>query len=397
MILVGIDVASDKHDVCIMSDNGEIIRENFTVPNKESGYKKLLGEVEKAKKLFKDDDIRIGLESTGVYSIGITEFLEKSFPGSVVLINPVLTSMFELSIHVHYAKTDRNDALGICKFLSKNQDIRTYAPVSYHIKQLRGLYRERTKLNKRLNQDINKLNGQLHIVFPEFVEKHATMGHFELELLSRYPSAASLKYIKPETLVNKLSKVPYLRISLEKAKEIIVLAKNSVGTDGFDDFVISQTARRVIFLKEQVKEMTEKIADIVKEDYGYLLTIDGVGTTCIGGIVGEIGDVNNYHGSDSIVALAGLCPYVYESGKYEARHTRITKNGSSYLRNALYMAAQSMYLHKANPIYDYVEKKKKEGKSHICALDHAARKLANIIFSMMKTKTEFRSESTQKR
>ena len=40
MILVGIDVASDKHDVSIMRDSGEIIRENFTVLNKESGYKK---------------------------------------------------------------------------------------------------------------------------------------------------------------------------------------------------------------------------------------------------------------------------------------------------------------------------------------------------------------------
>ena len=72
MILVGIDVASDKHDVSIMRDSGEIIRENFTVLNKESGYKKLLGEIEKAKKLYKDDNIRIGFESTGVYSVGLT-------------------------------------------------------------------------------------------------------------------------------------------------------------------------------------------------------------------------------------------------------------------------------------------------------------------------------------
>lgn len=393
MILVGIDVASEKHDVCIMRDSGEVIRENFTVLNKESGYKKLLGEIEKAKKLYKDDSIRIGLESTGVYSIGLTEFLEEKYPGSVILINPVLTSMFELSIHVHYAKTDKNDALGICKFLAKNQDIRPYTPVSYHTKQLRELYRERIKLNKRINQDVNRLKGQLHIVFPEFLEKHPTIGLFELELISRYPSASSLKKIKPETLLKKLSKVDYLRINLKKATEIIELAKVSIGNENYEDFVVSQVAKRVMFLKEQIKEITERITEIVKEDYSYLLTINGVGAICIGGIIGEIGDVNNYHGSDSIVALAGLCPYVYESGKYAAQHTRIMKNGSSYLRNALYMAAQSMYLHKANPIYDYVEKKRKEGKSRVCALDHAARKLCNIIFSMMKTKSEFRSES----
>lgn len=304
--------------------------------------------------------------------------------------------MFELSIHVHYAKTDRCDASGICKFLAKNQDIRPYTNVSYHIKQLRELYRERIKLNKRLNQDMNRLKGQLHIVFPEFLEKHSKLGLFELELISRYPSASSLKKVKADTLFKKLSKVNYLRIDIMKANKIIELAKQSVGNDNYEDFVISQTANRIIFLKQQIEQITKKITEIFKENYSYLLTIKGIGAICIGGIIGEIGDVNNYHGSDSIVALAGLCPYVYESGKYQAKHTRITKNGSPYLRNALYIAAQSMYLHKANPIYDFVNKKRKEGKSKICAFDHAARKLTNIIFSMMKTKSGFKSESVTK-
>ena len=49
-----------------------------------------------------------------------------------------------------------------------------------------------------------------------------------------------------------------------------------------------------------------------------------------------------------------------------------------------------MFMHKVNPIYDFVIKKMKESKSHVCAMDHAARKLCNIIFSMMKTKLEFK-------
>ena len=102
---------------------------------------------------------------TGVYSMALTDYLATRYEGSVILINPILTSMFELSCHVHYAKTDKTDARGICKFLSKNEDIRPYAIVSYHTRQLRALYRERTKLNKRLNQDINRLKRQLRISF----------------------------------------------------------------------------------------------------------------------------------------------------------------------------------------------------------------------------------------
>ena len=216
------------------------------------------------------------------------------------------------------------------------------------------------------------------------------MGLFELTLLSRYPSASSLKEMTPTKLIKKRSKVDYLRIDSKKATEIIELAKNSVGSKYSEDFVVSQTAKRIIFYKEQIKELDKRIKKIVEEDYAYLLTIKGIGAVSIAGIVGEIGDVNNYHGSDSIVALAGLCPLVYQSGNYEAKHTRIAKNGSSYLRNALYIAAQSMFMHKVNPIYDFVIKKMKESKSHVCAMDHAARKLCNIIFSMMKTKLEFK-------
>ena len=80
-----------------------------------------------------------------------------------------------------------------------------------------------------------------------------------------------------------------------------------------------------MFYKEQIKELDKRIKKIVEEDYAYLLTIKGIGAVSIAGIVGEIGDVNNYHGSDSIVALAELCPLVYQSGNYDAKHTKNCK------------------------------------------------------------------------
>ena len=38
MILVGIDVAKDKHDCFITSTDGEIIQDVFTIPNNWDGY-----------------------------------------------------------------------------------------------------------------------------------------------------------------------------------------------------------------------------------------------------------------------------------------------------------------------------------------------------------------------
>ena len=41
MIYVGIDVAKDKHDCCILSSDGEILFSPFTIPNNLSGYDEL--------------------------------------------------------------------------------------------------------------------------------------------------------------------------------------------------------------------------------------------------------------------------------------------------------------------------------------------------------------------
>ena len=42
MIYVGIDVASQKHDYYMISDQGEIYtRHSVTIPNTDEGYKKL--------------------------------------------------------------------------------------------------------------------------------------------------------------------------------------------------------------------------------------------------------------------------------------------------------------------------------------------------------------------
>lgn len=399
MILVGIDVASEKHDVAIMDDSDTTkVHARLRIENSSAGYKKLLGAIEAAKELFPNEGLRIGLESTGVYSVGLTEYLARIYGGSVILINPVLTSMFELSIRVHYAKTDANDAVGICKFLARNQDIRPYAPVSYHTRRLRSLYRERSKLCKRLLQDTCRLKGMLHVAFPEILGLGCgRIGQFELEFLKRYPTAESLKGKRPESLAKALSKVKYLRFGLDKAKEIVSLAKDGISCDSmFDGLMIRSAVERIELLRRQIGEIDDMMDSIVREEHPNILTFPGMGSITVGAFIGEVGDVSNYHGSDGIVALAGLNPIVYESGKYKADRTRISKKGSHYLRNALYLAADSMYMRKQEPIYGYVKKKLSEGKSHRCAIDHAARKLINIMYSMMKNDTVYEEKNNKK-
>lgn len=54
----------------------------------------------------------------------------------------------------------------------------------------------------------------------------------------------------------------------------------------------------------------------------------------------EIGDVTLFENPKKQVAYAGLDPSVFELGKYKASINRITKRGSSRLRQSLYIAVQ---------------------------------------------------------
>jgi len=77
MIIVGIDIASQKHDYfMIQKDTGVVFSSSsVTITNTENGYKKLHSDILSFSGAIGDSDIRIGLESTGIYHTNIIAFL----------------------------------------------------------------------------------------------------------------------------------------------------------------------------------------------------------------------------------------------------------------------------------------------------------------------------------
>ena len=73
MVCVGIDVAKDKHDCCILDSDGTVRADWFTIPNNMDGFKQLLQTIQGCTQ--KSDKIKVGLEATGHYSYNILGFL----------------------------------------------------------------------------------------------------------------------------------------------------------------------------------------------------------------------------------------------------------------------------------------------------------------------------------
>ena len=73
MICVGIDVAKDKHDCFILSSEGEVLADVFTIQNNAEGFDMLLQTIRRCAR--PEDKIKVGLEATGHYSYNILGFL----------------------------------------------------------------------------------------------------------------------------------------------------------------------------------------------------------------------------------------------------------------------------------------------------------------------------------
>lgn len=384
MICVGIDAASDKHDVCIMNQEGEIFKRIFIIHNSKTEYKKLLNEIEAAKKFWNDSKVSIGIESTGVYSETLVNYLSKIEAYEIIYINPILTNMFQHSEVIHYAKTDKIDAKGICIFLSdKRKRLYTYTPPSYTILEMRSLGREMNHLNKQINKTVNRLTGIIHIVFPEFFQVFDKVkGQTCLEYLRLYPTPDMI--VRKHSLDDVYNKINVRGRRINSLDNLIKLAKETIGHSTKSDAIsISFLASQLQLYYSQKETMVDRMDALVVENAMNLAWIPGMGAITACTIMGEIGDISNFHGADSLVAYAGINPMVYQSGKYEAKGLSMSKKGSSYLRNAIVLVSR-LIVQYDEKFKAYYEKKRAEGKTYNVAIGHVSNKLTRVIYHILK-------------
>ena len=107
MICVGIDVAKDKHDCFILSSEGEVLADVFTIPNNAEGFEVFLYAIQSVS--CPSDKIKVGLEATGHYSYNILGFLLNKGLATYV-INPLHTNLNRKSLPLRKTKIDRIDA-----------------------------------------------------------------------------------------------------------------------------------------------------------------------------------------------------------------------------------------------------------------------------------------------
>ena len=387
MIYIGIDVAKSKHDCCILNQDGETLS-TFVFTNDKPGFEKLLAEIGIYSSEDDLSDARIGLESTGHYSINLQNYLlQKRL--YVRIYNPLSVNLLRKAQSLRKTKTDKSD----CKFLAIllfSDDSKSYSQTVLPVSELRNLTRSRHRLVAMRSKLKLSLSRLVTVLFPELPGVVWSVNQKSCyALLSEFPTAKNIASANIVRLTNLLSANSHGRYGRTKAEQIRSLARNSIGLDSRAvGFELQQTIRLIQNIQTEIDLLDAEIKKIMREVSSPVLSIPGIGFVLGAILISEIGNIENFSSPAKLLAFAGLEPAIHQSGQYNANFTPTVKRGSTYLRWALMQAAR-LVAYRDPTFSAYLKKKLAEGKHFYVALTHVAKKLVRVVFHLLKTNQYF--------
>ena len=391
MILVGIDIGKTKHTFSIIDrGTGEILLNPSVFDNNQNGFLLLTKQL----KAYDKSDILIGMEDTGHYHFALLKYLLDS-RYTVALINPTTTDLTR-KLQGGITKNDPLDSLTICDVISSNQRKKPYRVTKvnrFELYEQKQLTRHHHNLKEELNIYKNRLQKCIDIVFPEFNSLfRSKYGVVYMNILKTFSSADAIANADIRSIRKCFEfKGQGKRISLS-AEQLKSVAKSSIGIPSVaEEIQIRHLVSQIELLEEQLSEIDKRIEEFSAKSNSTILSIPGISHFSGTSIIAELGDICNYQKSSQIIKFAGVAPYHYESSRYMAQHTAITKKGSKYLRKTLYQIILPV-INNNEVFRTYYNKKLSEGKGHRCAQGHCIRKLLRVIYHLLSTGQQFNPE-----
>lgn len=383
---VGIDVSKDKFDACgITGEEAKLFQFSATMDRK--GFEKLKGHLG----TISLSSVLIGMESTASYHVNLFSYLV-SEGYRVILINPLLISNY-VKMQLRKTKTDKKDAAVIAQFLLANGDTLIQRATPSLISDLRDLSRQRESLVDEMTSLKIEIKQLLNITFPELEHMVGIFTKSIIKLLQQYPSAFALRDADLNQLSQMLIADSYGHKREEFAKTLIKAAHSSIGTNSTaKEMILKQKIALLLHLEEALQEITAMLIEmarkLMEEDINIMTSIKGIGDKTAANFLVEMGgDINKFERSGKIIAMAGLDPAVYQSGKHEGKG-RITKRGNRHLRRVIWMMTTGVIQY-SDAFKVYYLKRRKEGLPYKKAVLATAHKLIRVIYAMLTQRTTF--------
>jgi transposase len=401
MYYVGIDIAKSFHVVSVIDDEEtKVINKPFKINNDAKGFEKLLTILDSIS--LDKGEFTIGLEATGIYGENLQEFL-KSSEYLVKLLNPFQTTRYREQITMKKVKNDDIDSLVIALLLKDGKFSSGYM-TNDEYQSLRTLYRNRATIQADMKDVKKRILTQITVTFPEFESFINPFTISALALLEKYPTAHHYKHSSVDRIMKLFRHIQGNNFTQSKALQLLELSRESIYSGKAKDaraIAIRSTIRLLkMYLSEldiieseilslldssSVATTVDKVGiEIEKADklIANLKTIPGVADKTIAALISECGNLTRFPTIAKFIGYLGLFPTENSSGN--SKHIgHLSKRGPSLAKHALYMSAVSCLIHNTQ-LKQLYDTKRSQGKSKKEALIAVSRKIAVIIYSIVK-------------
>lgn len=394
-LFVGLDISSFDIKVCFLNSEGDKLS-SFTVENDLPGATKLRNEILHVTQDDSVTELRIGLESTSVYSFHPSMFLHndesiQALGGQVFVMNPKQIANFKKS-YSDMDKTDEIDAFVIADYMRFGRLPMSVVKEEQYV-ALQQLTRARYHIVRQITKEKQRFLQYLSYKCNTFTEdvESSVFGKAMMDLFLECYSLDELAQMPLENLADYLRTKGRNRFPDAKqvAKTIQKAARSSYRLDKVVedsiDAILGTSITLIRTFEKQIKELDKSIERIMQGVSQTLQSIPGVGPVFTAGIIAEIGQIERFDNEEKIAKYAGLYWSKHQSGRFTADVTSLSRNGNQYLRYYLVEAANSV--RRQIPEYsDYYAKKYREvpKHQHKRALVLTARKFVRLVDALLR-------------
>ncbi len=391
---VGIDISKGRSTVAVMRPFGEVVISPFEVRHTDSELSEL---ARRLKSL--DGETRVVMEATGNYHAPVAWLLHDA--GLYVsVVNAKLVHGYGNN-DLRHVKTDRKDAVKLANYgLDRWLTLPRYVPEEDTRLLLKSCYRQYRQYSKVQTVLKNNLISLLDTTFPNanrlFNSPVRADGSEKwVDFVAEFWHCGCVCERSEKAFLNKyqrwcrkngynFSEEKALYIYSEAGGHIGVMPKSET-TKLLVEQAVSQlraTSAALATLRREMQSLASQLPE-----YPVVMEMFGVGPALGPQLMAEIGDVRRFYSKKALVAYAGIDAPPNDSGDVTGRHKNMSKVGASSLRRTLFLV-MSVYLQTApldEPVYQFMDRKRAEGKPYRVYMMASANKFLRIYYATVKT------------
>lgn len=396
-LIVGIDVAKDKHRAFFGTATGKTLVKVVVFGNDVEGFERLVLQSEAIGVRHGLDKVVFGLEPTSNYHKPLGEYLIKGGK-QVVLISGEVAKQNRKTLDGRWDKHDTKDSANAADLVSQGKCMH-YEYAEKQLRELRGLLSLKRRLRRQQHGYRMRIGN--HVVAQYFPELDPYLRVSEgLKVVKWCASPSTIAQMGYEEFGRLMAPGVKGRRIEHRLRGIFEKAGQSIGCEsgealGFEGKLLVEGLEQV---RGAIKACEAKIEEICVafEPYAYLLSIPGFGPGISAQVLGGIGDPFRFSSAKQLLKLAGLDLCAHRSGKRSlSARPVISKKGKCELRYALYQAA--LIASSRNREFmiwfsDQLRGREKERGIRTKMRVKLSAKLLRIAWTLMKNKEPFHPE-----